>query len=243
MAQITPLKPNHLLLIENLIQSYQSDDPHLQTKSIMDLVDQQVYAAISELLPLLKSPHPAIRANTAYALGYLGINEVDKVGSSLMQLLSDPEEIVRSEVVSALGDLAYIPAKSQLESLLIYDPSALVRAECAETLGLLGDPTSLNALELAFLDLQEDEAVRGYAVNSMGLLGTSELLSKLESYIQTESSLRVKAELLATAYYLGAKDKLDLLLNLLNNADENLSVIIQNILADLQTRREDVALT
>lgn len=48
-----------------------------------------VYSAVTQIIPLLKSPDPSLRANAAYALGYLGINEKETVGNALINLLSN----------------------------------------------------------------------------------------------------------------------------------------------------------
>jgi HEAT repeat protein len=224
------------LTTEALLDYCDSDDYALQTEALIQLVDAEVYEAVPKILRLLKSSDELIRSHAAEALGYLGIEEVETVGPALMPLLKDPEELVRSETVEALGELDYTPAVAPIEYILRNDPSALVRASAAETLGYLEDPEVIKTLELSLLDADEDRAVRGYAANSLGLLGTSQLLPILENYLKLELPLSVKAELLAATYWLGAKEDINKLLGLLENADELLATIVLNILTDLKER-------
>ncbi|NJK74448.1 MAG: HEAT repeat domain-containing protein [Oscillatoriales cyanobacterium RU_3_3] len=226
--------------VEVLLDNCDSDDRVRQAAAIIDLVDAGVYEAVPKIIKLLNSSEVVIRSNAVYALGYLGIEEVETVGPALMPLLKDLEELVRSETVEALGELGYTPAVAPIENILRNDPSALVRASAAETLGYLEGPESIATLEISLLDKDEDRAVRSYAAYSIGLLGTPQLLPKLENYLKLELPLSVKAELLGAKYWLGAKEDLDRLLSLLENADELLATIILNILTDLK-EREPVA--
>ncbi|MEG3860348.1 HEAT repeat domain-containing protein [Microcoleus sp. herbarium12] len=222
--------------VEILLDNCDSNNQSRQAEAIIDLLDARVYEAVPKILKLLNSTEVAIRSNAVYALGYLGIEEEETVGLALMPLLKDPEELVRSETVEALGELVYTPAIAPIEHILRNDPSALVRASAAETLGYLEDPEAIKTLELSLLDADEDRAVRGYAANSIGILGTSQLLPKLEKYLKLELPLSVKAELLGARYWLGAKEDIKQLLSLLENADELLAIIVLNILTDLTER-------
>jgi len=223
--------------INRLLDNCDSDDGRLQITSLMDMVDAKTYAATPKILRLLKSPAADIRSSAAYALGYLGRQDLKSVGAALMDSLDDPEEIVRSEVVEALGELSYIRAVASIEYLLGNDASPLVRASAAEALGNLGVSEAISSLELALLDVDEDDSVRAFAANSIGLLATEQLLPKLAEYVRAEHSLSVKAELLAAMYFQGAIGAIDRLLSLLDNADESLAINILNILTDLTERK------
>jgi HEAT repeat protein len=222
--------------IELLLDDCDSDEPTRQAGAILDLVDAEVYEAAPKIVRLLKSPDAAIRFTAAEALGYLGREEVETVGPALMNLLDDEEELVRSEAVEALGDIDYTPAVESIEYLLRKDPSALVRASAAETLGYLGEAKAIENLEISLLDRNEDEAVRCYAANAIGLLGTPQLLPKLEKYLNSELPLSIKAELLGARYWLGAKEDLAKLVDLLDQADEDMASHILTILTDLTSR-------
>ncbi|MCW6050819.1 HEAT repeat domain-containing protein [Lyngbya sp. CCAP 1446/10] len=224
------------LKTETLLDYCDSDDYALQTEALIQLVDAEVYAAAPKILRLLNSPDELIRSHAAEALGYLGSEEVETVGPALMPLLKDTEKLVRSEAVEALGELDYTPAIAPIEHILRNDPSALVRASAAETLGYLGEPKSIKILDISLLDPNEDEAVRCYAANAIGILGTSQLLPKLEKYLNSELPLSVKAELLGARYWLGAKEDMAKLVDLLDRADEDFAQHILTILTDLKER-------
>jgi HEAT repeat protein len=221
--------------IQTWIEDCASDDPSRQAEAVMELVDAQAYVAAPQIVKLLTAADPAIRSTAAYALGYLGIQEPETIGSTLINLLNDPEVIVRSEVVEALGGLRYKPAIARIQYALRHDAEPLVRASAAEALGDIGDEQALTALEDALKDA--DEAVRSYAANSIGLLGTAQFLPKLEVYLKSEASVGVQAELVGAMYRLGAVDALSQLLNLLDNADEDLATCILNLLTDLTERQ------
>ena len=222
--------------IERLLDDCDSDEPTRQAGAILDLVDAEIYEAAPTIVRLLNSPDAAIRFTASEALGYLGSEEVETVGPALMNLLDDEEELVRSEAVEALGDIDYTPAVVPIQYILRNDPSALVRASAAETLGYLEEASAIETLELSLLDCNEDEAVRCYAANSIGLLGTPQLLPKLENYLNSELPLSVKAELMGARYWLGTKEDITKLVDLLDKADEDFAQHILTILTDLTER-------
>ena len=67
-------------------------------------------------------------------------------------------------------------------------------------------------------------------------------MPKLAAYIKSENSLRVKAELLGARYRLGAKEDINLFLDLLENANEDLATALLNILTDLIDRKQPLYL-
>jgi len=226
--------------IAQLLEQCRASEPNQQAPALQQLVDLKASVAIPVILELLKSPDEGIRFSAAEALGDLGYEEIESVGPALINLLVDPEGLVRSGAVDSLGILGYKPARKSVESLLLNDPAPMVRASAAETLGDLGDPDAIESLKLSMQD--PDETVRAYAANSLGLLGTSDLLRELQAYIKSESSLKVKAELLAAKYRLDAAEDINQLLSLLENYDEHLVTVILNILADLIDRKTPIAI-
>jgi HEAT repeat protein len=209
--------------IATLIEQCASDNPERQAPALQKLVAMKAYSAAPVILELLRSSDEGIRFCAAEALGCLGANEIESVGPALVNILEDPEGFVRAGATDSLGILRYQPARKSVELLLLNDPDALVRASAAETLGDLGDSEALEALKHAMQD--PDRAVRSYAANSLGILGTPELIPQLQTYIETEDSLKVKAELLAAKYRLGATEDMEELLSLLENADEDLATL------------------
>ena len=227
-------------IIDKLVEQCRTGNPAEQAPALQDLVDMKAWVAVPEILELLKSPNDAIRFSAAEALGDLGAKEIESVGPALINLLVDPEGLVRSGAVDSLGILGYTPARKPVESLLLNDPAPMVRAAAAETLGDLGESEAIESLKLSMQDA--DETVRAYAANSLGLLGTPELLPQLQLHIESEGCLKVKAELFAAKYRLGAREDINQLLNLLSNADEDLATVILNILTDLIERKRPLTI-
>lgn len=224
--------------IESLLEDCRSGDPSRQTPAIMKLQDLEAYEAVPTLVELLTSPEWNIRGLAVEALGWLGDEEIETVGPALVKMLADSEELVRSDAVDALATLDYTPAIEPIKSLLRSDSDWVVRASAAEALGDLaevGDSEVLAELELALDD--PIGPVRGYSACAIGLLGTQEILPKLEVYLSSEESLATKAEILVARYRLGIRDDLTKLLKLLEDADEHLTGIILNILRDLAERK------
>ncbi|MFB2918170.1 MULTISPECIES: HEAT repeat domain-containing protein [Aerosakkonema] len=229
--------------IESLLEDCRSGNPSRQTPAIMKLQEKEAYEAVPTLVDLLTSPEQNIRGLAVTALGWLGDEEIETVGPALVRMLADPEDLVRSDAVDALATLDYIPAIEPIKSLLRSDSDWVVRASAAEALGDLaevGDSEVLAELELALDD--PIGPVRSYSACAIGLLGTQEILPKLEVYFSSEEYLNTKAEILAARYRLGIRDDLTKLLKLLQSADEHLVGVILNILRDLAERKVPLTL-
>jgi HEAT repeat protein len=220
--------------VEILMNQSRSDDPERQIDAIHELLDRRAYEAVPALLDASKSSDAVVRNVAARALGNLGVKDLQIAGVALMDLLDDPEVIVRSEAVDSLGILRYAPAVGAVKELLLKDPEPLVRASAAETLGDLGDTTALAELVLALHDT--DFAVQAFAANSIGLLGSPALLPSLQLHAENAPSAAVKAELHGARYRLGSAGDLDALLSLLESADRDDAVNCLNILTDLSSR-------
>lgn len=137
--------------------------------------------------------------------------------------------------VSASTGLPYAPSTEEVCLLLRKDPDPLVRASAAEALWDLGHASVLTALEDSLAD--EDESVRAYVANSIGLLGSATSVGKVASYIESEQSPRVRAEILGAMYRLGGRASLQALLDLLEACNEDLATPILNILTGLIQRK------
>ncbi|MFN5066456.1 MAG: HEAT repeat domain-containing protein [Aphanizomenon sp.] len=226
--------------IDSLLKQCSCGESSLVIEAIQELIDLKAYSAVPTIVALLSSDDIVIRFTAAEALGDLGKLNPEFVGKELVKLLVDSEAIVRAEAVDSLGILTYTAAIAPIMFLLKNDPDPLVRASAAETLGDLGQEEAIAAIFVALVDT--DESVRAYAANSIGLLGTPTLLPKLAAYIKSENSLRVKAELLGARYRLGAKEDINLFLDLLENANEDLATALLNILTDLIDRKQPLYL-
>lgn len=154
---------------------------------------------------------------------------------ALLRRLDDDCDLVRAEAIESIVALRDSNALNSLVVRLCSDPSALVRATAAEMLGELGERGAVHALLDALSD--EDRAVRGYAANSLGLLGTTETTSLLDAAVQREVDPAALAELHAALYRLGASASLSALMSLLATANEALAINLANILEDLVSRR------
>lgn len=223
----------------SILTNLESNNPSQQAKAIIEVIDLEVDKALPIIIKLLHSPDTMVRCNAAYALGQLDIDDIETTGYSLVQLIDDPEELVRSEVIETLGVLEYQPALKGIKNALLNDSSALVRASAAEALGYLEMTKAIETLEIVLSKENEDKSVKAYAANSLGLLVDKTIIPKLDDYLTKETSLQVKAELLGAKYYLGQKEALEPIFAILEQADLNLAIQVLNILTDLQERQED----
>lgn len=227
--------------LEALLRQLVSGKPDLQVSAISQLVEYQSYDAAPEIAKLLESSDNDVRERAAEALGFLGQQAPEIYGPQLLRLLDDENPLVRANTAEALGRLSYRDAHQQVEDLLHNDTDQLVRATAAETLGFLGEIYSLKALFSALTD--QDESVRAYAARSIGMLGNSELLPRIEESMLKESSLRVKAELLAASVCFGESTAVNSLLELFKKADEHLTMCLLIILEYLLSQRLSPTLT
>jgi HEAT repeat protein len=222
--------------IEELIKQCKSDDPSLQVQAIMELRDREIHEAVPILLSLLNSPDEGVRSVAAEALGFLGTEDSQSVGSALIKLLDDPEPLVRDDALWALVELRYTPALKSVRCLLQNDTDLCVRASAAEALGLIGNNRDIEILELT-LQRDPDDIVRSYAALSVGLLGSTSLIPNLEMYLREESDLHVRIELLGASYRLGKAEALNSLIDLTETVDMDSSVVLLNVFEDLVTRK------
>ena len=166
----------------------------------------------------LADADPAIRSEAALRLGREKSNEgVD----ALLGALNDPEESVRVNVLTALGDIGDKRVVPRIAPL-IDDRLSTVRMACAQALGKLGDPRGVPALEKALYDTNEpnrmvaaralgampgpeaeevllrvalqdeDERVRSHVVQVIGERHLTDAVPRLESALRAESE-RVRA--------------------------------------------------
>ena len=205
--------------VEVLLADVRSNDPAKQVNALIELIKLHADSVILELVPLLSSADASVRAEAARALGYMGSAHHEQIGPALLQAINDPEELVRGEIVEALGELAYVPAVEPLKVLLHTDPGWLVRASAAEALGNFADQTLLADLEQALRD--QEEPVAAYAASSLGLIATPNYLPTLEALIAREKTPAIKRKLVEASYRLGGKESLQQLLDFLQTGDED----------------------
>ena len=221
--------------IASLLATCHSDDSQQAAKAIDELCRMGAEHALLDIVREAVSPHDVVRSAVVLALGALGRNQPEIAGPALVRLLSDSDDYIRAEAADALGMVGYVPAASQVVDRLHNDKNAVVRAASAETLGDLGALDAIPDLVRALAD--NDRAVRGYAANSLGLLGTREIVRVLETHAAVEPSPATRGELLGALYRLGADGALASLIQLLGAADADVAVNLLNMIDDLAYRQ------
>ena len=191
----------------------------------------RAFDAAPIIAELLRSPDKGIRATAAEALGYVGVKAPTRYGEALLPLLGDLESFVRACAAEALGALAYEPAIPGLERLVIADGDELVRTSAVEALGAFDGPRILAIAERASED--PDPTVRAYAVRVIALKGNETLPPMLKKRLDVERAFQPRAVLLGARYLMGSNDDLNLLLDLLTDADIVQSTIVLNMLWDI----------
>jgi HEAT repeat protein len=220
--------------IDALRADCRSDDSDKQLPALLELIKIHDEASLPDITPLLASPDEEVRAEAARAVGYLGSGQALSLGPLLLPLLSDANELVRDEVVEALGLVIYPPASAALKGILRNDPSWIVRASAAEALGSYQDTTVLPEIEQVLHDGQEESEVQAYAARSLGWIADAAYLPTLDNLIAGSSKEpRIRAALLAAGYRLGGQQYLDQLLDLLEHANEPESWSLLNEVQDL----------
>ena len=131
--------------------------------------------------------------------------------------------------------MGYSPAVTAVEMILKNDPSELVRACAAETLGDLGDPSVVETLKFAFND--PDEAVQAYAINSFGLLASPSECSILVGYLHPGLSEGTRAEILGAQWRLGLSEAGTHFLELMKVTTPDSAINVVNVLEDLVDRK------
>lgn len=207
--------------ITQSINDCQSVDPIKRSKAIYALNELEATEAIPVIIHLLSSdPDKEVRADAAFVLRFLGVQQPEVAGPALLKALDGDDEKVRTHAAESLGYLQYLPAASRLRTLLHTDSDWAVRASAAEALGHLKDEASVPDLQQAIAD--PDPQVQRYAVTALGQFIESPMVAPL---IATQLSDEqkdpiVKAELLALSYRLGHQPHLQDLLTMLAGLDK-----------------------
>jgi HEAT repeat protein len=121
--------------------------------------------------------------------------------------------------MEALEDAAIEKVASLSSTIagLLSDRSSLVRAQAAETLGLIGAKSQLPALLKALDDA--DPLVRSYVAESVGLLGSSSLLRELRRRYRSEPNDQARLGFLVAMDSLGDRHVVRRILSLLASED------------------------
>ncbi|MEM9217943.1 MAG: HEAT repeat domain-containing protein [Cyanobacteria bacterium P01_F01_bin.150] len=115
--------------------------------------------AESYLVEALSSESATVRAAVIGAIAkLLQDNPDEKSFQILMDALEDPDEMIRCEAISSLGNLAHQPAVGKLVALLKHTETE-TRKSAALALMKMGDRTALEPLNAA-LEAESDEALK-----------------------------------------------------------------------------------
>lgn len=150
--------------------------------------DRNVAGLIGELQSDVRgrTDSTIIRAQAARVLGRLGDS---RAIPHLVEFAGDPESNVRMEVLGALGKLK---ARGSLNVVVdgLKDESVVVRGSAAQALGRIGDQTAIGPLRTV-LDVDADPEVRLHAAESLGVLGDTDVASRIPDVLK-EVSWRVR---------------------------------------------------
>ncbi|MHB9109150.1 MAG: HEAT repeat domain-containing protein [Armatimonadota bacterium] len=108
----------------------------------------------------------------------------------LLNAVCDPDELVRAEVIIALGDYPLSIEAVQAVIAALHDVDADNRVTAASTLGWMKNPLAIKPL----LDALQhgNERIREEAVNSLGEFQLMELIEPLAHIMKTDSSLEAR---------------------------------------------------
>ncbi len=223
---------------------------------------------VADLIAQCRNGSDEEKCSAILALEKMGAKESVPV---LLELVNFPEEGVRANVASALGQLGDKDVGEKL-LILLEDSDPFVRIEAAQSLGIIQYLEAIPAI-VSKLKTDEDslvrlcaaealgniadvktlppllealndqnEGVRAYAADSIGNLGVVEALPILRQKFDTESSILTKTFILASLYKLGDEPSLLALVKLLETADYGMAVTVLNLTEELANQQNSTYL-
>lgn len=129
---------------EQLMNDLKTGIGLVRVNAVVKLGKLKEKKAVPALIAALKDSNMALRNNAAFALGEIGSHEAVPY---LIELFRDPEERVRKSAVKALGMLASRDCIPPLIHVLDTDSSRIVKKSAIRSLGQIGDPKALHAVE------------------------------------------------------------------------------------------------
>jgi len=152
-----------------------------------------MFSLRNSYIEMLKSDSAIERRQAAYIL-----HEYDSlpVRKALLQSLTDPDPMVKVEVINSLVWLREKNAKTEIKSLL-NDPSSMVRNAASTAIGALGDDSDADSLLSLVRD--PDEKVAISAVIALGMIGDSyKIVESLSSLLESTHSVEIIKAVLTT---------------------------------------------
>jgi HEAT repeat protein len=171
-----------------LIQALETAEGWLAPR-IADILTRHGEAVVEPLITMLNDGNR--RPARAWAANVLGEVRAQRAFPSLVRLLGDPEDEVRSKAATALGRLGDARAVGYLLEHLLTDPAPFVRARIAASLGQFGSPDVINRLVRALGDPAWWVRLRTVeALDQIGAVAEGPLLVALDD---PDSEIRARA--------------------------------------------------
>ena len=152
-----------------------SGNVELTRNALFQIKNLHTEAASRLALPALSNADPIVRATAANSVIFLPKAEA---AQSLIPLLNDKAEFVRSEAAFALGEVRDASGAMPLIRTLENDNSRVVKAAAATALGKIGDVSAVEPLGkiLSSRPNEDNEFLRHCSAHAIGLI--AELLLK-----------------------------------------------------------------
>jgi HEAT repeat protein len=129
--------------------------------------------AVPALIKLFRDSSKTVRETAGTALVYIGQASVDP----LIDGLKDKDFVVRCHAARALGGMttdyqigrSWVREPKVVDALIamLKDPDRAVREDATIALGMIGDPSAVDAL----MEAMKDGAVKRHAIASLGMIG------------------------------------------------------------------------
>ncbi|MGA7615442.1 MAG: HEAT repeat domain-containing protein [Thermoanaerobaculia bacterium] len=166
-----------------------AQQPDVASEAVEALSKMAHDVPLDSYRPFLSSPHPeGVRARAYTYLFRFGSDDASLLASDA---LADPAAVIRREAAYTLSRRAFPPARQRLE-LLTTDGDTLTRAYVARALGLIADPTSIDAVSRLLGD--PHPWVRTNAARALGAI-----IDKTPSLVHRPANAEFLARILSTS--------------------------------------------
>jgi HEAT repeat protein len=195
--------------MDSLIEMLQSTSADDQITALNTLRSAKRTDAVTPVLSLLSSPDWRVRSKSADYLGQCAPIGDEETGRRLLAALNDQQELVRSDIATALRLLRYRPATADMRRLARSDPEWFVRVSAIEYLeerGIdeSGESDATFATLVSALESDPSPVVQRSAANAIRVTAQAKDLGAITRLAQTQRSEPVNAiHLLLAAYKLG----------------------------------------
>jgi len=174
--------------VKNLLRALQDKSPTVRATAVEYLGDLDAKEAIAPLITALSDRDSEVRWSATSSLGTLLIGS--RSPRRLIQMLEDPNVLVRieaAEAMGAIGDRKTLPALRRAMN----DHSPLVRSYVAAAIGAFGRQKNIPELEQRLKNEKSDTAKVGI-YQALYQLGKHDKLKPLISLLLESSDYRVR---------------------------------------------------